>query len=169
MFPLSFVIRALNGAALGTPFQASRVIPSLRHSAMSDQVCFPLQRLLCSLAGGRDPRFGRPTGEAWPAFPSEEVCDSSRTATSKGRSSVSAAQWCATALQPRTFTWVNQEWFTWLLGLLMFSVGCSAAVQCAAFLCNRGFAECGLDCQGLTTSIDDFRTSIRNWLAVVGG
>ncbi|CAE7701578.1 BASS2 [Symbiodinium pilosum] len=44
--------------------------------------------------------------------------------------------------RPATFTWVNQEWFTWLLGLLMFSVG-------------------------LTTSVDDFRTSIRNWLAVV--
>lgn len=44
--------------------------------------------------------------------------------------------------RPETFTWVNQEWFTWLLGLLMFSVG-------------------------LTTSVDDFRSSIRNWLAVV--
>eukprot|EP00434_Breviolum_minutum_P029972 symbB.v1.2.026503.t1/scaffold2653.1/size73901/7 len=43
---------------------------------------------------------------------------------------------------PETFMWVKQEWFTWLLGLLMFSVG-------------------------LTTSVEDFRSSMKSWLAVV--
>jgi len=43
---------------------------------------------------------------------------------------------------PETLMWVKQEWFTWLLGLLMFSVG-------------------------LTTSVEDFRSSMKSWLAVV--
>ncbi|CAK9029745.1 unnamed protein product [Durusdinium trenchii] len=46
------------------------------------------------------------------------------------------------SFEPRTFVWVKPEWFTWLLGLLMFSVG-------------------------LTTSVEDFRSSMKSWLAVV--
>lgn len=68
------------------------------------------------------------------------------------------------SFEPRTFVWVKPEWFTWLLGLLMFSVGHLVAAEdchrtCACFV--------RLVFSGLTTSVEDFRSSMKSWLAVV--